>query len=132
MDMVRFAWNRSCLKASCCRVLVMNGAVQEPLGFDLVLDLRLLAVDLRQLGPDLLLFLRQQVGPQGPVLLGNEGLDLVLPLGDEAKRHALDPAGGEAVANGRPEEGRDHVSDEAIHDAAGLLGAHLVHVDLLG
>ena len=67
-----------------------------------------------------------------PVLDRDEGLDLVLALADDPKRHRLDPPGGESPPDLLPEQVRDLVSDEAVDDAAGLLGVDAAAVDLAG
>ena len=71
-----------------------------------------------------------EVGFDGPVFLGDEGLDLALALHDEAHGHALHAPGGEAAPDLLPEEGREAVADQAVEHAAGLLGVDEVHVDL--
>ena len=69
-----------------------------------------------------------EVGFDGPVFLGDEGLDLALALYDEAHGHALDAPGREATADLFPEEGGEAVADEAVEDAAGLLSVDETHV----
>jgi hypothetical protein len=72
------------------------------------------------------------VGGHRPVLLGDEGLDLALAVADELQGHGLHAARGEAAADLVPEDGADPVADEPIEDAPGLLGIHLLLVDVSG
>ena len=65
-----------------------------------------------------------------PVLLGEEGLDLLLAVADEPERHGLDAARREAVLDLLPEQGREVIADQAVEDAARLLGVDLGVVDL--
>ncbi len=51
-----------------------------------------------------------------------EGLDLLLPVADQAQRHRLDPAGGEAVADLLPEKGREVEADQIVEDRRGPAG----------
>src|SRR5213078_5108081 len=57
----------------------------------LILDLGLVAVELVQPGLEPLAVLLE-VGLDGPVLLGNELADILLPLADQPQRHRLDAA----------------------------------------
>ncbi len=71
--------------------------------------------------------------PRGdrPVFLGDEGLDLLLPLADEPQGHGLDAAGGQARADLLPEERADEIADEPVEDPAGLLGVEIMfEIDL--
>src|SRR5690606_12322043 len=97
----------------------------------LVLEAEGLAVDVVELGLEALARALEQRG-DGPVLLGLEGADLGLALGDEAERDGLDAACGEAGPDRLPEDGADLVADEAIEDAARLLRLDLAHVDDAG
>ena len=63
-----------------------------------------------------------------PILFGNEGLDGEFSFDDELECDGLDAAGGEAGAD-FSRGGGDFVADEAVDDAAGLLGVDLVLVD---
>src|SRR5690606_16020735 len=97
----------------------------------LVLEAEGLAIDVVEPGLEALARALEQRG-DGPVLLGLEGADLGLALGDEAERDGLDAACGEAGPDRLPEDGADLVADEAIEDAARLLRLDLAHVDDAG
>ena len=70
-----------------------------------------------------------ELGGDGPVLLGDELVDLLLPVADDPGGHGLDPPGGQALAHLGPEDGADLVAHQPIQHPAGLLGVHQVHVD---
>jgi len=65
-----------------------------------------------------------------PVLLGRKRLDLVFAVDDHARGHRLHAAGGEAPADLAPEQRRELVADDAVEDAARLLGVHQILIDL--
>ncbi len=71
-----------------------------------------------------------ELGFDGPVFDRGEGVDLAFALDDEAEGNGLDAAGGEAATDLVPEERGDLVADEAVENAAGLLGVHQVFVDV--
>ena len=73
-----------------------------------------------------------ETGIEGPVFLLLELLDLALALDDEAEGDGLDASGGESAADLVPQQGRDLEADQAVEDAAGLLGIDQVPVDLAG
>jgi hypothetical protein len=62
----------------------------------------------------------------------DEGFALGLALDDDAERHRLDAAGAEPPPDLVPEQLRDLVADQAVDDAARLLGADAVLRDLAG
>jgi hypothetical protein len=64
-----------------------------------------------------------------PVFLRNERLDLALALDHEPHRDALHAAGAEALGDFAPQQRRNLVADDAVEDAAGLLGVHPALVD---
>ena len=66
---------------------------------------------------------------QGPIFLGNEDANLLLPLGHQAGSHRLDTSGGEPPADFLPEQGRELVTHNPVQNAPGLLGIHQVMVD---
>src|SRR5262249_50104428 len=67
-----------------------------------------------------------------PVLLALKRLDLALAVDDQADGDALDAAGAEVLLDLLPEERADLVADQAVKDAARLLGVDPVDVDLAG
>ena len=69
---------------------------------------------------------------QGPILLGHEGADLILPVHDQASRHRLHPSGGQAAAYLPPQKRRELVAHNAVKDPSGLLGIHQILVDVPG
>ena len=69
---------------------------------------------------------------QGPVLLGLEGRDLMLPVADHPGRHGLDPSGGQAAADFFPQQGRELIAHNPVQNPPGLLGVHQTLVDLPG
>ena len=107
-------------------------AGEDLLHFVVVLDPELLLVLLEELGLELRRELPFEERGERPELLGLEGLDLLFALADEAQGHGLHAAGGQAAAHLFPEDGADLVAHETVEDAAGLLGVHLVRVDLAG
>ena len=74
----------------------------------------------------------RQVGGDGPVLLGLEGADLLLPLHHQPGGHRLDPSGGQAPADLLPQQRGELVAHDAVQYPPSLLGIHQVLVDLPG
>ena len=70
-----------------------------------------------------------QIGLDGPVLLGLEGADLLLPLHDQAGGNRLHPAGGQPPPDLLPQQGGELIAHDPVQDAPGLLGVHQVLVD---
>ena len=70
-----------------------------------------------------------QVRLDGPVLLGDKGPDLQLPLHHQPGGHRLHPSGGQPPADLFPQQGRELVAHDPVQDAPGLLGVHQVLVD---
>src|ERR1700761_6873402 len=120
MPMVRFTLKTSCREASCCSLLVVNGAValrrrslrataRTHFFSDLLFgqsggvdgfDRSFLAVDAHEASREGKAFgLRQQVGIDGPVLDRIECLDLAFAFDDEAQSDGLHATGGEAAAH---------------------------------
>ena len=62
----------------------------------------------------------------------DEGLALGLALDDDPQRHGLHAPGRQPAPDLVPEQLRDLVADQAVDDAARLLGAHAVLRDLAG
>ena len=73
-----------------------------------------------------------QVCDEGPVLLGLEGTDLLLPLHHKPGGHRLNPAGGQAPADLLPQQRGELVAHDAVQHPPGLLCVHQVLVDLPG
>ena len=86
---------------------------QHAVRFGLVVDLRLVAVDLVELRGEALPRLLQQ-RLDGPVLDGPERADLALTLDDEPQRHGLHAAGRDALLHRLPEHWARLVADEAV------------------
>ena len=59
----------------------------------------------------------------------DERFDLALALDDQPHRHALHPAGAQALGDLAPQQRRNLVADDAVEDAPGLLGVDPVDVD---
>ena len=76
--------------------------------------------------------LLRQVCVQCPVLLGDEFLYFLFPLGHQAHGHRLHPARGEAPADLLPQQRREAIAHDAVQHAPGLLGVHQVLVDVPG
>ena len=151
---MRFEPNDSFFAASCCSVDVVNGAdgflrrsrrltsvtsnvlrafevVEDALRLRPRSDLGLLAVDVVQLGGELLAVLLEQ-RLDGPVLDRLERADLALALDDEPQRDRLHAARRESLLHGLPEDRARLVADEPIEHAARLLRFDLLAVDLAG
>ena len=97
-----------------------------------VADIERLAVDAHELGREPLAARRLEDRLDRPVLACDEARDLALALDDQADGHGLDTAGREAAADLARQERAQHVADEAVDDAPGLLGVDEVLVDLAG
>ena len=72
---------------------------------------------------------RPQHRLEGPVLAGDERLDLPLAFHHEAHRDGLNAARGQAAADLAREQRAEGVAHEPVHDPACLLRVHEVHVD---
>ena len=70
-----------------------------------------------------------QVHVDGPVLLGDKGPDLVLPVHHQPCGHRLDPARREAPAHLFPQQRRELIAHDPVENPPGLLGVHQVLVD---
>ena len=70
-----------------------------------------------------------QVHLDGPVLLGLEGADLLLPLHHQAGCHRLHTAGRQATADLLPQQRRQLIAHDAVQNTPGLLSIHQVLVD---
>ena len=73
-----------------------------------------------------------QVGGDGPVLLGHEGANLLLPLHHQTGGHGLHTARRQATADLLPQQGGELIAHDAVQNTPGLLGVHQVLVDLPG
>ena len=144
IDIVRFGLNDSLRLASCWRVEVVNGgagdrfwvrtptlrttgcasrsAVTWRSAVVLVGKVERLAVDAHELGGEGLAGGGRQDRLDRPVLARRERLDLALALDDEAHRHRLDAARGQAAADLARQERAERVADEPVDDAPRLLG----------
>ena len=71
----------------------------------------------------------REISVQGPVLLGDEGLDVGLPLAHHPGGHGLDPPGGKTPADLLPQQGGDLIAHDAVQHPARLLGVHQIHID---
>ena len=69
-------------------------------------------------------------GGEVPVAGGAEGDALALPLDDEADGRRLHPAGRGALLDLAPADLGDRVAEEAVDDAAALLGVDEAVVDV--
>ena len=76
--------------------------------------------------------LRFQVGVDVPVFVGLKLFDFQLPIPDEAHRHALHAARGQAPAHLAPQKRRQLVAHQTVQLPPGLLGIEQVHVDGAG
>ena len=65
----------------------------------------------------------------GPVFFRHESLDGFFPFTDEADGDGLDAAGAEALADFLPQKRAQFIADDAVQDAAGLLGVDFLEVD---
>ncbi len=106
--------------------------IDDALGLLFVGDLQLFAIDADETGIEGGRFGGVEAGVEGPVFLFLELLDLALALDDEAEGDGLDASGGESAADFVPQQGRNLEADEAVEDAAGLLGIDQVPIDLAG
>ncbi len=66
---------------------------------------------------------------QGPVFLGLEGTDFLLPLHHQAGRHRLDPSGRQTPAQLPPQQGRELIAHNPVQQPPCLLGIHQILVD---
>ena len=73
------------------------------------------------------LFLKR--GMNLPKLFRNEGVNLPLPLDDQAHRHGLHPPRREAAGDLRPQQGGDHVAHHPVQKAPRLLGVDPVGIE---
>ena len=89
-----------------------------------------LALDAHELGLEALAGRGLEDRPDRPVLAGGEGVDLALALDDQADRHRLDAPGRQPAADLARQQRAERVADEAVDDAARLLGVDEVHVDV--
>ena len=71
-----------------------------------------------------------EVGVDFPVFFRDERTDLALTLNHQLDRYRLHTAGGQATGDLRPQQWRDHVADDAVEEATGLLGVDTVNVQL--
>ena len=103
--------------------------VSNGFGCLLCRDFRLLAVDLGQFRRQRQAVFRR-IGPaDGPIFFRYEGLDGFFPFTDEADGDGLDAAGAEALADFLPQERAQFIADDAVQDAAGLLGVDFLQID---
>ena len=65
----------------------------------------------------------------GPVFLGAECLDLLLPVADQLHRHRLHPPGGKPFPHFAPEQRAQLIAHDTVQHAARLLGIHTVHAN---
>ena len=70
------------------------------------------------------------VGLDGPVFLGAEGLDLDLAVDDQAQGHRLYAAGRSRARQLAPEHRREGEADQVVEGAAGQVGVDQLHVDV--
>ena len=105
-------------------------SVQHGVGLGLAVQVQLLlpAVELGSEAP-LVGGDAGQVGLDGPVLLGDEGADLVLPLAHQPGGHRLHPSGGQPPADLLPQQGGDLIAHDPVQHPARLLGVHQVLID---
>ncbi len=76
--------------------------------------------------------LRPQDGGDLPEFFRFERLDLAFAFHDEPHRDRLHPAGGQVIGLRQAQERAELVTDDAVEEAAGLLGGDAVHVDTAG
>ena len=69
---------------------------------------------------------------QGPVLLGDEIPDLLLPIHHQTGGDGLDASRAQTPADLFPQQGAELIAHDPVQDAAGLLGVHQVHIDAPG
>ena len=74
-------------------------------------------------------FFRGEVGPDLPVFLRRELLDLPFALDDQPDDDRLDAAGGEPAPDFGPEQRAELVAHDAVEDPPRLLRVHLVVVE---
>ena len=73
-----------------------------------------------------------EYGGDEPVFRRDEGADFAFFFDDHADGDGLDTAGTEALGDLFPEQRADLITDDAVQDAAGLLGHDAVHVEFAG
>ena len=73
-----------------------------------------------------------QQGVQRPVLLGDEVLDLLLPVCHQTHGHRLHPACRQAPPDLFPQQGGQLIAHDAVQNTPGLLGVHQILIDLTG
>ena len=93
-------------------------------------DVERLAVDAHELGGERLAGCGREDRLDRPVLARREAADLALALDDQADGDRLDAPGRQAALDLLAEERAQRVADQAVDDAARLLGVDEVHVDL--
>ncbi len=71
-------------------------------------------------------------GVKGPVFLGDECLDLGLPVADDLGSDGLHAPGAQPLLDLLPEDGADLVAHQPVQHAPGLLGVDQIHIDLPG
>ena len=69
---------------------------------------------------------------QGPPFLRDERADLPFAIDDHAEGDGLDSSRRQTELDLQPEQRADLVTDQAVQDAAGLLGVDQLHVDFAG
>ncbi len=74
-------------------------------------------------------FSGQKLRFETPVFLRDESLDLGFAVADHPKHGGLHAAGGQFAFDFLPEDRRQFVADDAVHDTPRLLRVHQVHVD---
>ena len=97
------------------------------LGLAVQLALLFLAVIVRREAARLVQAAQQHV--DRPVFLRHEGLDLLLALHDKTRGNRLHAPGGQAAADLLPQQRAELVADDAVENAAGLLGIHQIIID---
>jgi hypothetical protein len=105
--------------------------VDDALRVGLLVDLGLLAVDVMELGRELLLALLEQRF-DGPILDRLERTDLPLALDDQAQRDGLHASGRNPLLHRFPEDRARLVADQTIEHATRLLRLDFLRVDLPG
>ena len=73
---------------------------------------------------------RGHVGLDGPVLPGDEALDLDLAVDDQPQGHRLHPSGGSGARKLAPKHGGEVEADQVVQGPAGQVGLDQLHVDL--
>ena len=68
----------------------------------------------------------------GPILNGNEALDLLLALDDDLCRYRLNSSCAESALDVLPKQRRDLISYDSVKDSSCLLGVYKAHIDVAG